>query len=1108
MNIAAINRVIAATLILSFMSTQVLPAGFAAALTMESTINQPEQQAAENPQPEAGTEPVPPAEHDSFLDGNTLSAAEPGILETDLLEPEKGEEDEVEAEVPAGVREAIAAYLGIRVEDITSLRYKTRKDVFCLGTGCATYSGYLDLTANVNGQETHYAGSVVGGWFDTWTTNDQSHPESWPYYPVYLPRLPEVYLIETELSVEAVASLAIHMGKRIEDIAWIRSEQDLHECNVEGGCGNLWNVDIETTDGNFFKGTLTQLDKNFTAELTQLTPEQAAARHTVMNHLLQITGLDIKQLRRLIASIEVERSDLKAGEFNVIARFQEGQMADGRLLDVLGDGKMFSHAEFRLTQIPSIQGITFQLVDGKLIWDQADSVTAANLNYIEGILARIFWTRDSRDENGMPQRTELYDDVYEYTDQGVRISRTTELFGTRTLDVLTLERLTDKYYVTQIDEYTFDENQQVHSHTITKLKYVIAIADCMMDEWGGSNCLPPAAFLSGVERINGLTNEVLSTTQITGANSAIVDLGDGLQFPIYFNNLREMIEQIKNVEKHYELLRNAVIADLVRTFGITAEELQQWIKDGLVKININRQNLSVDVLFDESLQGLRRSNGEVNPLGDFVIPASIQYRYEHTTWDPMILEANSSSDAIRPVHQPLIRGFKLTEAHVLYAERQEVNEWTGEKLGIKEIHLEYTPGGLLKRVLMLDGPQYVCFGPGCEPPGRVVKEIIYSRPDPCTYGYYCIMVMPWKTAEIFYPNANAKGVARRVVDFNIWQQEKPFDSIHTVIEYDAKGVVLENYTFEYLTAEPGCIQGETCPSVTYLYKIVGLHSTIKINQKWPLAPGEYIAEVVFESGKTFKVKFESFEMLFNKVRKYASIQPGDVNGNGRWDVQDLELIKKHLKALKKGQPSRLTLEQFALADVDGDGEVTWLDLRNVEGLVAGNLTLEDVPMPLEVIDFDGDDELTWADNQIVIALQNGRLKANQLPVKLGDLSGSGKLTTADIKILNEYLAGDRKLTPLQMLLADLNGDGKVSVKDKNILKQLVAGTITYADLPLVELSNFSSIDPGPKYELGTSQIRTRRPSTAGLGQVLERIAEEAERAKKRKKTVLSPFSIA
>ncbi|MBF0217774.1 MAG: hypothetical protein HQL30_12375 [Candidatus Omnitrophica bacterium] len=220
------------------------------------------------------------------------------------------------------------------------------------------------------------------------------------------------------------------------------------------------------------------------------------------------------------------------------------------------------------------------------------------------------------------------------------------------------------------------------------------------------------------------------------------------------------------------------------------------------------------------------------------------------------------------------------------------------------------------------------------------------------------------------------------------------------------------------------------------------------------------------------------------------VKLGDVTGNGSLSSLDTSFISRHVSAIKAGTPSPLNSKQQALADLDGDGQVTYADTRIssmlVVGLVnysnfpvkfgdvTGNGTLSSLdtsyisrhvaaikagtPSPLNsrqkaLADLDGDGQVTYADVRVSSMLVVGLVNYKDFPVKFGDVTGNGTLSSLDTSYISRHVAAIKAGTPSplsakQQALADLDGDGQVTYADVRISSMLVVGLVNYTDFPV------------------------------------------------------------
>jgi len=65
------------------------------------------------------------------------------------------------------------------------------------------------------------------------------------------------------------------------------------------------------------------------------------------------------------------------------------------------------------------------------------------------------------------------------------------------------------------------------------------------------------------------------------------------------------------------------------------------------------------------------------------------------------------------------------------------------------------------------------------------------------------------------------------------------------------------------------------------------------------------------------------------------VSSGDVSGDAFLDTVDLILILEHFESIQMGGQTPLNASQLESADVDGDGQVTYEDMRIIAALVVG-----------------------------------------------------------------------------------------------------------------------------------------------------------------------------
>lgn len=214
----------------------------------------------------------------------------------------------------------------------------------------------------------------------------------------------------------------------------------------------------------------------------------------------------------------------------------------------------------------------------------------------------------------------------------------------------------------------------------------------------------------------------------------------------------------------------------------------------------------------------------------------------------------------------------------------------------------------------------------------------------------------------------------------------------------------------------------------------------------------------------------------------TTYRPGDVDMDGKLTAMDASLILDCYNALCVHEPSPLTDAQTALADSNGDGEITLYDALYVlvygdylacdvnldgvvdtkdaelaaeaytafqkehpgEALTWKNIDADFMLSPLQVANFCVQDMWNHTGN-FIISPQSIRWFCNsKLNVPSGDVDLDGTVSLDDVTaILTEYtqlcVEKDPTFNSLQTILADTNEDGVVSAGD------VTAALCTYMD---------------------------------------------------------------
>lgn len=132
--------------------------------------------------------------------------------------------------------------------------------------------------------------------------------------------------------------------------------------------------------------------------------------------------------------------------------------------------------------------------------------------------------------------------------------------------------------------------------------------------------------------------------------------------------------------------------------------------------------------------------------------------------------------------------------------------------------------------------------------------------------------------------------------------------------------------------------------------------------------------------------------------------------------------------------------EYVLGDVNLDGKVDMADVNYLKSHVAGETGYETIPN-MKTADIDGDGEITFEDVRLL--KEQVELAST---VMIGDVNGDGKITSADATYITRYLAGDDKYKDIDKEAADVNGDGEITAEDSAIISKMITIYETYPEL--------------------------------------------------------------
>jgi hypothetical protein len=519
-------------------------------------------------------------------------------------------------------------------------------------------------------------------------------------------------------------------------------------------------------------------------------------REAVLKHLVDVTGLTLEALKEAIQEVVITSEIVKneAGAFKVYhfdVTFKEGsKMGEVRLIDVLGDGFLPSTVRFDSQPVAGYDG-GLLIAAARMEW-QSTGLKAAVSYGPAGEIREIDWSRTvwmhtpcnefgACPQSMYPVETFLCQDKYDYVTGKITITRSPgfavktyeladELAWAKLTDhqwIMTLENSMDnQYHIMELQEFTNGGMTPV-IRTFFQYEVLQTALVCPAENPG---CNTRQAVLAGMQRV-ATNGAYLSMSAIQGSE-ARVDVYDGEEHVLQFANLKNLLEQVGELENKYNPVVRAYLAtvrELNSNFGIPEKQLTVWLDAKWVQISVLKTYFGVFsyVEFDASIRSSAYNRSRLNLLGTLTLPNQTEFAFD--------LNGN------------------LQDGHLRYED--------GAVSGIQEVTMKYDEQGRLENVQLYDGPTAVCHGPGCAAPGRVVKEINY-RYWPSCRGEMCTMGFFSDSAEVIYPLSDK--ITRRIVTFNsggFMTITIPAGDIVSVQEFgkDADGneVLLVNNEFQY-----------------------------------------------------------------------------------------------------------------------------------------------------------------------------------------------------------------------------------------------------------------------------------------------------------------------
>ncbi|MDD5671585.1 MAG: hypothetical protein PHN49_08090, partial [Candidatus Omnitrophica bacterium] len=465
---------------------------------------------------------------------------------------------------------------------------------------------------------------------------------------------------------------------------------------------------------------------------------------------------------------------------------------------------------------------------------------------------------------------------------------------------ITLERMADgKHHIKLLEEYS-NQNRKFPVSTTT-FDYETLMADCAP---GVVECVntPPVVILNGMRRVAGMNSEWLSTTSINmNEHKALVDVGDGEGYPLAFTNLENLLDQVRKLEEKRALfvhIRRLALSHLAGVYGFSAEELELWIKEGRVKLDIRAgHEIRAIFGFDASLEGLRLSGSKVDALGSgFTIPSTMVL----SIWDgdvrglSLVYQQESWDDTAAAL---ISQGWKRDELRVKSATVAYDKELPG--LGYTYILAEYDVGA--NRLEHVDrfnfysaGPEVKCAeGEKCL--STLVKTVEIRSPGSPCWENVCtnVFIWPYLRAVITYPAVNGNGVTKRVVEYATPGQLEPADdvpagAIWRISEYGTNKsgqetlLAVSEFVYDHWAVGMPCEVGpdgsSKCPEAPhYLKEIIRkdpdgkLLSTVMNFKDTPVIDVTAEARIILPNGINKFVKYQTLEELLALAKNFEDV---------------------------------------------------------------------------------------------------------------------------------------------------------------------------------------------------------------------------------------------
>lgn len=165
----------------------------------------------------------------------------------------------------------------------------------------------------------------------------------------------------------------------------------------------------------------------------------------------------------------------------------------------------------------------------------------------------------------------------------------------------------------------------------------------------------------------------------------------------------------------------------------------------------------------------------------------------------------------------------------------------------------------------------------------------------------------------------------------------------------------------------------------------------------------------------------------------------DLDGDGKVTTKDSEKLIR-LQAGVGDKP--LVVAKNTLGDVNGDGRLDASDVDLLLAIASGRVS--PAPIQKQVGDLNSDGKITVADAQLLFASMSFLISKQQTGAVLaGDINGDGLVNADDFELLKKVINKIIQPSSVQIAAADLNKDGTLSQEDLEAFRrEFLIGGIT------------------------------------------------------------------